>query len=81
MPLWWWWWLRQYTQGRMPEITIQCIHHLRNVLPSASISVEIEKPARDGLTDLAAQADIVFYSRSWAEVNIPLLLEKHKRMR
>lgn len=41
---------------------------LRDVLPNARISVEIEKPCREGLPELAAEADVVFYSRSWAEV-------------
>jgi hypothetical protein len=41
---------------------------VRRALPSAQVSVEIEKPGRDGLLELAATADVVFYSRSWAEV-------------
>ena len=32
------------------------------------ISVEIEKPNRQGLQDLAKAADVVFYSKSWAQV-------------
>jgi hypothetical protein len=44
------------------------MHLLRALLPRASISVEIEKPGRDGLAELAAEADVVFYSRVWAEV-------------
>ncbi|KFA78560.1 hypothetical protein S40288_01432 [Stachybotrys chartarum IBT 40288] len=43
-------------------------HTLRRLLPDSKISVEIEKPGRDGLTDLASAADVVFYSRTWAEV-------------
>ena len=31
-----------------------------------TISVEVEKPQRAGLRNLAALADVVFYSRSWA---------------
>ncbi|KAL6849572.1 hypothetical protein ACO1O0_009113 [Amphichorda felina] len=31
------------------------------------ISVEVEKPGREGLPELAAEADVVFYSRTWAE--------------
>jgi hypothetical protein len=30
--------------------------------------VEVEKPGRDGLLELAAEADVVFYSKTWAEV-------------
>jgi len=32
------------------------------------VSVEVEKPGREGLEELAAEADVVFYSKSWAEV-------------
>lgn len=35
--------------------------------PQATVSVEIEKPGREGLEDLAAEADVVFFSRAWAE--------------
>jgi hypothetical protein len=58
-------------QGRIPETTLQCIRHLRNVSPRCTISVEVEKPNREGLVELAAEADVVFYSRSWAEVSRP----------
>ena len=58
-------------KGRIPETTLQCIRHLRMVSPASSISVEVEKPNREGLTELAAEADVVFYSRSWAEVSPP----------
>jgi ketohexokinase len=44
------------------------MHILRDALPNARISVEVEKPGREGLPQLAAEADVVFYSRSWAEV-------------
>lgn len=55
-------------QGRIPSTTLQCIRLLRTTLPQARVSVEIEKPGRDGLPELAAQADVVFFSRAWAEV-------------
>ncbi|KAK3937660.1 Ketohexokinase [Diplogelasinospora grovesii] len=58
------WW---HFEGRIPETALQCIHHLRRTLPESKISVEVEKPNRDGLVELAAEADVVFYSRSWAE--------------
>ncbi|KAJ4187984.1 hypothetical protein NW755_006779 [Fusarium falciforme] len=58
------WW---HFEGRIPDTTLKCIRLLRNVLPSAQISVEVEKPGREGLSELAAEADVVFYSRSWAE--------------
>ncbi|KAH9992185.1 Ribokinase-like protein [Xylariaceae sp. FL0662B] len=54
-------------EGRIPETTLQCIRYLRNSFSKTRISVEVEKPGREGLEDLAAEADVVFYSRSWAE--------------
>jgi ketohexokinase len=32
------------------------------------VSVEIEKPGRRGLQELAEEADVVFYSKTWAQV-------------
>ncbi|KAG6040465.1 hypothetical protein E4U41_000465 [Claviceps citrina] len=58
------WW---HFEGRIPDTTLSCIRLLRQRLPSAKISVEVEKPGREGLAELAAEADVVFYSRSWAE--------------
>lgn len=43
------------------------MHHLRSTLPDATISVEVEKPHREGLHELASEADVVFFSRVWAE--------------
>lgn len=37
---------------------------------SAGVSVEAEKPCREGLEKLAAEADVVFYSKTWAEVGV-----------
>ncbi|KAL7949083.1 hypothetical protein V8C42DRAFT_313211 [Trichoderma barbatum] len=59
------WW---HFEGRIPNITLECVRRLRDKLPNAQISVEVEKPGRDGLRELAAEANVVFYSRSWAEV-------------
>ena len=56
------------SKGRIPETTLECIQYLRKHLPGCKISVEVEKPNREGLAELAAQADVVFYSRTWAEV-------------
>ncbi|KAJ5104150.1 pfkB family kinase, partial [Penicillium argentinense] len=53
-------------EGRAPGIVLECIRHLRAEFPSAPISVEIEKPGRPGLQELANAADVVFYSKSWA---------------
>ena len=57
-------------KGRIPEVTMQCIRYLRHQNGAAKISVEVEKPAREGLQALAAEADVVFYSKSWALVSI-----------
>jgi ketohexokinase len=53
---------------------VECINTLRAMVPSATVSVEIEKPGRGGLRELANVADVVFYSRSWAEVSITLVM-------
>lgn len=70
-------------EGRTPSTTGQCMTWLRHEFASAlppsryttadpatveiAISIELEHPARRGLEQLAAHADVVFYSRSWAE--------------
>ena len=56
-------------QGRNVEASLSSIYHLRNLYPGVTISVEVEKPKREGLEALAALADVVFYSKSWAEVH------------
>ncbi|KAI9845995.1 MAG: hypothetical protein M1837_004401 [Sclerophora amabilis] len=56
-------------EGRIPEVTLECVRHLRQHLATAKISVEVEKPDRTGLQELAAEADVVFYSKSWAQGN------------
>jgi hypothetical protein len=47
------------------------MRHLRQRFPAIKISVEVEKPGRQGLQELAAEADVVFYSKSWAQVSSP----------
>jgi hypothetical protein len=65
-------------QGRIPEVTLECVRKIRETLPRAKVSVEVEKPGREGLVELAAEADVVFFSRSWAEVLLtPLPREFH----
>lgn len=60
-------------EGRIPQTTLTCIRGLRqrltrtNPKPQLRISVEIEKPGREGLQDLVYEADVVFYSKGWAE--------------
>ena len=49
-------------------MTLKCIQELQSAeVYSPIISVEIEKPGREGLEDLAKLANIVFYSKSWAQ--------------
>ncbi|PYH49935.1 ketohexokinase [Aspergillus saccharolyticus JOP 1030-1] len=56
-------------EGRIPEVTLSCIHYLREQFPAVKISVEVEKPERPGLQQLAKEADVVFYSKVWAQGN------------
>ncbi|QMW38106.1 hypothetical protein G4B11_001342 [Aspergillus flavus] len=56
-------------EGRIPDVTLACIQYLRQQFPSLIISVEVEKPGREGLQELAMEADVVFYSKSWAQGN------------
>ncbi|CAN8095839.1 unnamed protein product [Discula destructiva] len=58
---------RWHFEGRVPETTLRCIQHLRRHLPRSRISVEIERPGRAGLRELAREADVVFISQAWAE--------------
>ena len=66
-------------EGRIPYTIIECIRYLRSHVTFTRtnlsegraaklvISVELEKPGREGLQELAYLADVVFYSKSWAE--------------
>lgn len=56
-------------EGRIPDVILDCIKYLRTRFPSVRISVEVEKPRWPGLQELAAEADVVFYSKSWAQGN------------
>ncbi|OAX77146.1 hypothetical protein ACJ72_08559, partial [Emergomyces africanus] len=56
-------------EGRIPKVTLKCIQYIRQNFPADKVSVEVEKPGREGLQDLAAAADVVFYSKSWAQGN------------
>ncbi|KAF2481004.1 Ribokinase-like protein [Neohortaea acidophila] len=65
-------------EGRIPQTTLQCIRYLRShgffnapsdmTVPPHElvVSVELEKPGREGLQELAYEADVVFYSKAWA---------------
>jgi len=54
-------------EGRIPNVTLQCITYLRQSHSDTRVSVEVEKPGREGLEELAKAADVVFFSKSWAQ--------------
>ncbi|KAK9419868.1 putative PfkB family kinase [Seiridium unicorne] len=53
-------------EGRIPAVTLDCIRHVRRSAPDVRVSVEIEKFPRQGLQELVPEADVVFYSKTWA---------------
>ncbi|KAK7915065.1 PfkB family kinase [Apiospora marii] len=53
-------------EGRIPDVTLKCMKHLRLKYPGVKISVELDEPARPGMPDLAPHADVVFFTKSWA---------------
>ncbi|KAJ5386298.1 pfkB family kinase [Penicillium cosmopolitanum] len=55
-------------EGRTPDVILACICYLQKNFPSVRVSVEVEKPGRVGLQELAKAANVVFYSKSWATV-------------
>ncbi|KAF9698930.1 hypothetical protein EKO04_002743 [Ascochyta lentis] len=59
-------------EGRMPEVLLPCVQWLRKMYGyhgKVHVSVECEKPDRTVMKDVAALADVVFYSRLWAEAH------------
>ncbi|PSN70385.1 ketohexokinase-like protein [Corynespora cassiicola Philippines] len=58
-------------EGRIPDITLKCVEALREAHEhrGMKISVECEKPEREGMKRVAELADVVFYSKLWAEKN------------
>lgn len=52
----------------MPSLTLDYIQYIRDSFPGATVSVEVEKPGRQGLQHLAEVADVVIYSKGWAQV-------------
>ncbi|KAL9623209.1 MAG: hypothetical protein Q9160_002524 [Pyrenula sp. 1 TL-2023] len=54
-------------EGRNPDVTRECIVHLRQTYPDVKVSVEIEKPGRMGLGILAKMSDVAFFSQGWVE--------------
>jgi ketohexokinase len=69
-----------WTQGRITDVMLQNMRYLDGLLASIDrrdrtiLSAEVEKPGREGLLELAAEADVVFFSRSWATVSDPIHL-------
>jgi ketohexokinase len=57
-------------EGRVPDVTGECVGSLRGLdgKGELGISVECEKPDRRGMEGVAELADVVFYSKLWAEV-------------
>jgi ketohexokinase len=56
-------------EGRIPGFINDCVRELRKMEDrQLVISVECEKPDRKGLDKAAELADVVFYSKLWAEV-------------
>ncbi|KAL4972565.1 Ribokinase-like protein [Aspergillus desertorum] len=56
-------------EGRIPDVALSCMRHIREHYPNMKVSVEVEKPGRERLQELAQEADVVFYSKSWAQAN------------
>lgn len=62
-------------EGRIPHTLLDCIRYLRNHPTFKAVkrqirlrvSVELEKPHREGLQELVFEADVIFYSKAWAE--------------
>ncbi|KAF2731013.1 ketohexokinase [Polyplosphaeria fusca] len=56
-------------EGRIPDVLLPCFRYIRSSRDHCDfkISVEVEKPGREGLPALAAEADVVFFSKLWAE--------------
>lgn len=56
-------------EGRIPDVTLECVQYLRREHAAFKVSVECEKPEREGMVEVAKLADVVFYSKPWAEEN------------
>lgn len=59
-------------EGRIPTVTGESVDWLRSEVPLAKISVECEKPERAYMMDVSKRADVVFFSKIWAEVSANL---------
>lgn len=58
-------------EGRIPDVTGACVRYLRSspAYKDFKISVECEKPERKDIIHAAQEADVVFYSKLWAQKN------------
>lgn len=54
-------------EGREVDTSVACMRWLRQQYSDVLLSVEVEKPNREGLELMAAEADVVIFSKSWAE--------------
>lgn len=54
-------------EGREIDTSVGCMRWLRQQYPDVLLSTEIENPSRHGLELMVAEADVVFYSKLWAE--------------
>ncbi|EME89156.1 uncharacterized protein MYCFIDRAFT_210004 [Pseudocercospora fijiensis CIRAD86] len=54
-------------EGRIPETSVSCMRWLKETYPDVLTSAEAEKPARPGLDAMASEADVVFFSKTWAQ--------------
>ncbi|KAF2163735.1 hypothetical protein M409DRAFT_68322 [Zasmidium cellare ATCC 36951] len=54
-------------EGREVETSVACMRWLKERYPNVLLSAEVEKPNREGLELISAEADVVFFSKSWAE--------------
>ena len=57
-------------EGRIPTVTAESVNWLREKLPMEKISVECEKPDRVYMGAVSEHADVVFFSKLWAEVSL-----------
>lgn len=60
-------------EGRIPTVTAESVNWLREKLPMEKISVECEKPDRVYMGRVSEHADVVFFSKLWAEVSLSRL--------
>lgn len=57
-------------EGRIPDVLLPCVEYLRSRCKEVAIkiSVECEKPERVKMINVARHANVVFFSKLWAQV-------------